>query len=314
VAVLSRFPISCIRTHKDERSKVDPRRYLFSRDCLEIDLEIDRVPLTVYINHLTSMSKGREQSFKKRDEQCRRIVEIIDSRWKSCDYKANFVVCGDLNDYADEQSALRPLLTHPHLENVINRLPKDDRWSASSCVFLFPFIPFLTLVPLLFFLFLSCLSLFQDPPLLGRAILRPTRLHSALSFLGPVRGQQVDCPENRSHGPSLPGHALQRPALQGRGNDQTQSVGPLPHVHGFRAYSSSSSFFFFFFLIYSSIVSLALRISLRSFLSIVSNSVFFLLFCFVFFSFWFWFCSGSASKFCCRARALLVPSFPFEIL
>jgi len=110
VALLSRYPITNIRTHKDEKDK--RQRYIFSRDCLEVDVSVNEVVLTLYINHFKAMNKGREATRERREAQAKRVVEIIDRRWKNGKYWGNFCVLGDLNDFNDGESALYPLFKH----------------------------------------------------------------------------------------------------------------------------------------------------------------------------------------------------------
>lgn len=85
--------------------------------------------LWLFCNHFTSMSKGRERSFIRRREQAIWVAKRIDQLYKKCNYKANFVVLGDLNDKNDEESAIAPLTKHYALENVIERYPKDEQWT-----------------------------------------------------------------------------------------------------------------------------------------------------------------------------------------
>lgn len=127
VAVLSKYPIVPVRTHRNEKNQAG--KYLFSRDCLEAEIEVDDKNLVLYVNHFKSMMEGRDKTRPRREAQAQRVVEIIDSRWKAQDYQGNFAVLGDLNDYPDEGTALNPLLNHTGLENVVERLPIDDQWT-----------------------------------------------------------------------------------------------------------------------------------------------------------------------------------------
>lgn len=128
VALLSRYPISNVRTHRDENSK-NSNSYLFSRDCLEVDISLENKTLTVYVNHFKSMMGGRDKTASKRKEQAERVARIIDEKWQKIKYAGNFVVLGDLNDYPDENTSLSELLNHPELVNIINRLPDSERWT-----------------------------------------------------------------------------------------------------------------------------------------------------------------------------------------
>ncbi len=127
VAVLSRYPITSLRTHRNER--IDSKRWLFSRDCLETEVEVEGKDLILYVNHLKSMMEGREKTKNRRMEQAQRVMEIMESRWKEKDFQGNFAVLGDLNDYPSGGTSLDLLLQHPGLENVVQRLPPEEQWT-----------------------------------------------------------------------------------------------------------------------------------------------------------------------------------------
>ena len=59
VAILSRYPFGRIKTYRHERNK-NNTWWLFSRDCLETDVDIQGETLTVYVNHFKSMIGGRD--------------------------------------------------------------------------------------------------------------------------------------------------------------------------------------------------------------------------------------------------------------
>jgi endonuclease/exonuclease/phosphatase family metal-dependent hydrolase len=128
VAVLSRHPIAALRSHRQERNR-SGTAFLFSRDCLEIELDVGGTPLTLYANHFKSMMEGREVTRARRQEQAERVAEIVDARWKKSGYEGNFVVLGDLNDYPEGETALIALLGHEGLVNVLTRLPAAQQWT-----------------------------------------------------------------------------------------------------------------------------------------------------------------------------------------
>lgn len=128
VAVLSRYPIVSLRSHREERNKKGAA-FLFSRDCLEVEIQVDGKLLTLYVNHFKSMIGGREATRPRRQEQAERVAEIVDARWKKSAYKGNFVVLGDLNDYPQGKTGLAALLDHKGLNNVLTRLPEAERWT-----------------------------------------------------------------------------------------------------------------------------------------------------------------------------------------
>lgn len=128
VAVLSRYPIVSLRSHRDERTKKGTA-FLFSRDCLEVTIDVGGKMLMLYANHLKSMMEGREATRARRQEQAERVAAIVDARWKKSGYKGNFVVLGDLNDYPEGKTSLAALLDHRGLSNVLTRLPEAERWT-----------------------------------------------------------------------------------------------------------------------------------------------------------------------------------------
>ena len=128
VAFLSRYPITGIKTHRHLKRKGSGIR-IFSRDCLVATFDIQGHELTLYANHLKSMMGGRNETKKRRVEQVKALVAILEDDWSPYDYNGNFIVLGDLNDKVDRQSSLIALLKHPHLVNIIDRLPKNERWT-----------------------------------------------------------------------------------------------------------------------------------------------------------------------------------------
>lgn len=128
VGLLSRFPIVSVRSYRHLRNKAGTAS-LFSRDNLEIDLDVEGKPLTVYVNHFLSMMQGRDASHNRRAEQVQAVADLLDARWGKKQHKGNYVVLGDFNDYMDAKTSLKPLVKHPHLVNVLDRLPKDERWT-----------------------------------------------------------------------------------------------------------------------------------------------------------------------------------------
>lgn len=128
ICILSRYPFTNIRTYKDDRSK-RINYWLFSRDCLTVDLNINGKPLRIYNNHFKSMLGGRDKTRDRRLEQVERVKEIVDLDWKGQNYNGNFIVLGDFNDYRGQGTALDPLLNHPELFDVNTRLPANERWT-----------------------------------------------------------------------------------------------------------------------------------------------------------------------------------------
>ncbi len=127
VGVLSRYPIVAIRSHRDDRNAAGTS-WLFSRDCLEVDINVGGKVLSLFVNHFKSMMGGRSATRPRREEQVTAVASMIDDYYEP-GIPANFVVVGDFNDYRGEGTALSPLLDHPELVDLAGRLPAEDRWT-----------------------------------------------------------------------------------------------------------------------------------------------------------------------------------------
>lgn len=128
VAIISKYPITSIQTYRHLRNKNNTAS-LFSRDCLEVDFNINDKPLTIYVNHFKSMMGGRKETKKRREEQVEAVSTIIENRWGSEDYKGNYAVVGDFNDYLDIDTSLSKLFNSPGLIDVSTRINEDERWT-----------------------------------------------------------------------------------------------------------------------------------------------------------------------------------------
>jgi endonuclease/exonuclease/phosphatase family metal-dependent hydrolase len=137
VAILSKLPIVHIQSHQYLRAGSG---YLFSRDCLEADLDVgDEKPLTLFVNHLKSMldksdpQNGRRNTHERRKLQAETVRELVTQRFGGDVGDESFIVLGDLNDYlaTDEQgsTAIADLVQWNQLENVVDRLPEEERWT-----------------------------------------------------------------------------------------------------------------------------------------------------------------------------------------
>ena len=129
VALLSRFPFGCIRTHQFQRQLENPNEPVFARDCLEVDIRLPGgLVLTVYVNHFKSISQARETTMAKRQRQAKAVAQILRERFGDDPSDGNWVVLGDLNDYPPSEG-LAPLLEQPWTENIVERLPGNQRWT-----------------------------------------------------------------------------------------------------------------------------------------------------------------------------------------
>ncbi|BCG93886.1 endonuclease [Mesorhizobium sp. 131-2-1] len=128
---------------------------IFRRDCLEVDLKIGGVPLTLYLVHFKSMGSprngldGREATMPLRVAEAQAVRRIIEERFGK-DHAADkrWAICGDMNDYRqrvkiegdsvdgyrfhvidESQSCINVLTAGGFCENVVERRPEMDRWS-----------------------------------------------------------------------------------------------------------------------------------------------------------------------------------------
>ncbi len=128
---------------------------IFKRDCLELDLRIGGVPMTLYVVHFKSMGNprdgldGRQSTLPIRRAEARAVRRIIEDRFgASHTAKKNFVICGDMNDYQERvdvigrrgtgyrfehrdeaESALDVFSQDGFAENVVRRREPLDRWT-----------------------------------------------------------------------------------------------------------------------------------------------------------------------------------------
>jgi len=146
VGILSRLKILDVRTHLDDvdvnfpgkAPKGPPKKpRLFSRDCLEVDLALNKsgtTQLTLFINHLKSKysdtAAEREKSDKLRKRQAKAVSKIIHERFPGAKFDQElFAVVGDFNDEFLSPPVL-PLTRDSGLINVVDRLPSSqDQWT-----------------------------------------------------------------------------------------------------------------------------------------------------------------------------------------
>jgi endonuclease/exonuclease/phosphatase family metal-dependent hydrolase len=136
VAVLSRFPLVATRSHQHLRSG---SAFVFSRDCLEVDVRADAKTLTLFVNHFKSMldkdnpALGRKNTRAKRMAQSAEVKKIVEARFGPNPGSAPFAILGDLNDYLGPgqgtTSGITGLVTWPEVENVLDRLPDKERFT-----------------------------------------------------------------------------------------------------------------------------------------------------------------------------------------
>ncbi len=136
VAVLSRHPITRARSYQHLRKGNAP---IFSRDCLEVDIEVEGKTLTLFVNHLKSMldqkdpKNGRKNTRDKRRLQSQTVMELVTARFGNTPGDSPWVVLGDFNDYLEADqgttSGIADLVTWDQVENVVARRPQTERWT-----------------------------------------------------------------------------------------------------------------------------------------------------------------------------------------
>ncbi|MFD2588977.1 endonuclease/exonuclease/phosphatase family protein [Croceitalea marina] len=140
VGILSKFPINSMKSHIDDFNDAGDR--IFSRDCLEVELQIKNEPLYLFLNHFKSKLVKRDKddtdekyknkllkSHTRRLNQAAEVAKIIKEKFKGSYNTALFAVIGDFND-TPFSPWLKPLMDSPHLIDVISRhLPYESRWT-----------------------------------------------------------------------------------------------------------------------------------------------------------------------------------------
>ncbi|WP_028980297.1 endonuclease/exonuclease/phosphatase family protein [Sporocytophaga myxococcoides] len=127
VAILSKVPFDAIRTHQFLRTS-NNKSYIFSRDCLEVEFNIESKPLTLFVNHLKSMMEGREVTSQRRRVQAEAVIDILKKKYGSNPGNHNWIVLGDMNDYKPSP-ALDIFFENKWMVDVLERLPENERWT-----------------------------------------------------------------------------------------------------------------------------------------------------------------------------------------
>ncbi|MEU1372607.1 endonuclease/exonuclease/phosphatase family protein [Streptomyces triculaminicus] len=117
VGILSRHPITSIRSHIFDKENPQDVFGIFSRDCPEFEIDLDGEPLWLLGNHFKSKIGGGAQ---KRERQGKRVAKIYQ---EALGRSARVVVAGDLNDTPDSvpvkflrDAGLRDAMTHDSYE------------------------------------------------------------------------------------------------------------------------------------------------------------------------------------------------------
>lgn len=119
VGLLSRHPITSVRSHLFDPDPDRPGEHLFSRDCPEFEIELNGVPLVLLGNHFKSQSNDDPML---RLAQARRVAEIYEA---ARERTPHVVVAGDLNDHPESEplsvlldTGLRDVMSHSAYRGV----------------------------------------------------------------------------------------------------------------------------------------------------------------------------------------------------
>jgi endonuclease/exonuclease/phosphatase family metal-dependent hydrolase len=126
VGILSRVPLTTYVHHLAERGA--DGSHLWSRDCVEVHLDVGGRRVVLLGNHL--VSRLDPAADPRRTAQAQRLREIVDALGAS-DPAALQVILGDLNDVPDS-AALTPLLADGALADLGAALPPADSWTWSG--------------------------------------------------------------------------------------------------------------------------------------------------------------------------------------
>lgn len=112
VAVLSKFPVTQVVSHKDHQFPLadGSGQTSFNRDLLRVDLDVRGTPFTVYTSHFKS-KRGGPRSDNERIAEAQETRRILAAEMAPFESR-RFVVTGDLNDTPDSKT-LR-VLTEPY--------------------------------------------------------------------------------------------------------------------------------------------------------------------------------------------------------
>ena len=119
VGLLSKYPIKNLRTHIFDKEKPGSRGFIFSRDCIEVELEIKKdQSLHVLCNHFKSkgFSASQKSADARRGLQANAVKEILKNNYDLS--KDWVVVIGDFNDTPDSKP-LQQLLSTQNLFDVL---------------------------------------------------------------------------------------------------------------------------------------------------------------------------------------------------
>jgi endonuclease/exonuclease/phosphatase family metal-dependent hydrolase len=130
IGFLSKFPVVSATSHRDDvfTSPSSGQSYRFTRDCLEVDLDVGGYRWIVLGVHFISQSGGAS-SDDRRIAEATRVRQIVEEKM-AADPSARVVVAGDFNDVPGSPSVTRVVgASDPVLTDVSLSVPSPDRWT-----------------------------------------------------------------------------------------------------------------------------------------------------------------------------------------
>ncbi|MFC4504833.1 MULTISPECIES: endonuclease/exonuclease/phosphatase family protein [Streptomyces] len=100
IGILSRHPVTSVRSHIFDTDPESPAKRLFSRDCPEFEIHVNGTPLVILGNHLKSKFHDDPEL---RLAQATRVAEIYRA---AMERTPHVIVAGDLNDTPDSDTAM----------------------------------------------------------------------------------------------------------------------------------------------------------------------------------------------------------------
>lgn len=121
---------------------------IFKRDCLEVEIEVGDRVLDVFVCHLKSMGGDRDRTMAVRRAEARAIRRIVERKYGPDVRHANWLICGDFNDYREKirvrrgpdgkpewsvepaaSTGIDPFFADRFAVNLVERLPWEERWT-----------------------------------------------------------------------------------------------------------------------------------------------------------------------------------------
>jgi endonuclease/exonuclease/phosphatase family metal-dependent hydrolase len=109
---------------------------VFRRDCLRLDFDYAGTPLSIFASHFKSMHGGRWETRAVRQQEALAVRKLIERAFPKPE-NANWLICGDLNDFLEQDGrpdtghALGPLVDDGFAVDALmmSDLPAMDRWT-----------------------------------------------------------------------------------------------------------------------------------------------------------------------------------------